>query len=100
MMIELGNAEQTAAMIKFGIKVVGELERDGTLRGIIDSALNVKRKFREDSAELDMWQFNFYKESGLSDKEAFELLLADKAAKADVIKSLVHRIYNESVNVS
>lgn len=91
MRVELGDAKELAQIIKLICEAWNELERDGTLKNVRAKLFSVRKAFLEDELILDMRKIAVYRSNGLTDAQAFELLLASKQS-GDKIVGLVKKI--------
>lgn len=78
MQIELGNAKELAQMVKVGVALCQELQKDGTLKQIYEGFTEARKQFRKDSAWLDAEQYEYYTAHGISPEHAILLIIATK----------------------
>lgn len=89
MKIELGDVKELAQMVKVGVGVIQELNKDGTLSQIGEGLASIRAKFREQSAELDVAQYLKYVTAGISAEQAVLLMATGKLKwKLDLDKLL------------
>lgn len=89
MQVELGNAKELAQMVKVGLALCQELQKNGTLKEIYDGFSAARKLWRKDSAELDVKQYEYYTSSGISPEHAILLIIASKDAwKSDLSRLL------------
>lgn len=80
MQVELGNAKELAQLVKVGVALSQELQKDGTLKQIYDGITSARKQFRTDSARLDVEQYEYYTANGISPEHAILLIIASKGA--------------------
>lgn len=80
MEVQLGNAKELAQLVKVGVALCQELQKDGTLKQIYDGFAAARKLCRKDSSELDVEQYEYYISNGISPEHAISLIIAGKSA--------------------
>lgn len=89
MQVELGDAKELAQIVKMGVALCQELQKDGTLKQMYDGFMAARKQFRKDSARLDTEQYEYYTSHCITPEHAIMLIIASKGAwKPDFFRML------------